>query len=203
MVFFFLMIRRPPRSTLFPYTTLFRSLTLQSVQGALLVMMNHGISTGALFFLAGMLYERRHSRLIDAFGGIAKVVPLLAAALTIVSLSSIGLPATNGFVGEFLVLVGAFRTYPRAAIVAAVGVIVAAMYLLPALQRIIYNPLDKPETEKLPDLSPPEIAVLVPLLPCIVWIGLYPAPILRRMEPAAINLIQSVRIDAATITATR
>src|SRR5712671_5575153 len=163
------------------------ALTLQSVQGALLVMINHGISTGALFFLAGMLYERRHSRLIEAFGGIAKVVPLLAAVLTIVSLSSIGLPATNGFVGEFLVLLGAFRTYPRAAIVAAAGVIVAAMYLLPALQRIIYNPLDKPENEKLPDLSPREIAVLVPLLACIVWIGVYPAPILRRMEPAAIK----------------
>ena len=179
------------------------ALTLQSVQGALLVMINHGISTGALFFLAGMLYERRHSRLIDAFGGIAKVVPLLAAALTIVSLSSIGLPATNGFVGEFLVLLGAFRTYPRAAIVAAAGVIVAAMYLLPALQRVIYNPLDKPENEKLRDLSPREIAILVPLLACIVWIGVYPAPILRRMEPAAKNLVQSVRLDAATFTAAR
>jgi len=179
------------------------ALTLQSVQGALLVMINHGISTGALFFLAGMLYERRHSRLIDAFGGIAKVVPLLAAALTIVSLSSIGLPATNGFVGEFLVLLGAFRTYPRAAIVATTGVIVAAMYLLPALQRVIYNPLDKPENEKLADLTPREIAVLAPLLACIVWIGVYPAPILRRMEPAAKQLIQSVRLDAATFTATR
>src|SRR5437588_591996 len=179
------------------------ALTLQSVQGALLVMINHGISTGALFFLAGMLYERRHSRLIDAFGGIAKVVPLLAAALTIVSLSSIGLPATNGFVGEFLVLPGAFRTYPRAAIVATTGVIVAAMYLLPALQRVIYNPLDKPENEKLADLTPREIAVLAPLLACIVWIGVYPAPILRRMEPAAKQLIQSVRLDAATFTATR
>jgi len=179
------------------------ALTLQSVQGALLVMINHGISTGALFFLAGMLYERRHSRLVDAFGGIAKVVPLLAAALTIVSLSSIGLPATNGFVGEFLVLLGAFRTYPRAAIVATTGVIVAAMYLLPALQRVIYNPLDKPENEKLADLTPREIAVLAPLLACIVWIGVYPAPILRRMEPAAKQLIQSVRLDAATFTATR
>src|SRR5204863_492540 len=109
------------------------ALTLQSVQGALMVMINHGISTGALFFLVGMLYERRHTRQIDAFGGIAKVVPLFAAVLTIVSLSSIGLPATNGFVGEFLVLVGAFRTYPAAAVIAAVGVIVAAMYLLPAL----------------------------------------------------------------------
>ncbi|PYO26247.1 MAG: hypothetical protein DMD73_13100 [Gemmatimonadetes bacterium] len=173
------------------------------VYGGLVAMVQPDFSTGALFFLAGMLYERRHSRLIDAFGGIAKVVPLLAAALTIVSLSSIGLPATNGFVGEFLVLLGAFRTYPRAAIVAAAGVIVAAMYLLPALQRVIYNPLDKPENEKLRDLSPREIAILVPLLACIVWIGVYPAPILRRMEPAAKNLVQSVRLDAATFTATR
>jgi len=140
------------------------ALTLQSVQGALMVMINHGISTGALFFLVGMLYERRHTRLIDAFGGIAKVVPLFAAVLTIVSLSSIGLPATNGFVGEFLVLVGAFRTYPAAAAIAAVGVIVAA-----------------------------ELAVLLPLVACIVWLGVYPAPLLRRMEPSAQHFIESVR----------
>ncbi len=169
------------------------ALTLQSVQGALMVMINHGISTGALFFLVGMLYERRHSRLIEAFGGIAKVVPLFAAALTIVSLSSIGLPSTNGFVGEFLVLIGAFRTYPVPATIAAAGVIVAAMYLLPALQRVIYNPLDKPENEKLADLSPRELAVLVPLIACIVWIGVYPKPILQRTEPAAQQLIQLVQ----------
>ena len=169
------------------------ALTLQSVQGALMVMINHGISTGALFFLVGMLYERRHTRLIEAFGGIAKVVPLFAAVLTIVSLSSIGLPATNGFVGEFLVLLGAFRTYPAAAGIAAVGVIVAAMYLLPALQRVIYNPLDKPENAGLTDLSARELAVLLPLVACIVWIGVYPAPLLRRMEPSAQRFIESVR----------
>src|SRR5216117_3552142 len=179
------------------------ALTLQSVQGALLVMINHGISTGALFFLAGMLYERRHSRMIAAFGGIARVVPLLAAVLTLVSLSSIGLPATNGFVGEFLILLGAFRTYPVAATIAAGGVIVAAMYLLPALQRVIYNPLDKPENERLPDLTPRELAVLLPLVACIVWIGVYPKPILRRTEPAALQFIQSVRASAAAMTAGR
>src|SRR5213080_3023887 len=179
------------------------ALTLQSVQGALLVMINHGISTGALFFLAGMLYERRHSRLIEAFGGIAKTVPLLAAALTIVSLSSIGLPATNGFVGEFLVLVGTFRTYPLPATIATAGVVVAAMYLLPALQRVIFNPLDKSVNEKLADLSLREIAVLLPLLACIVWIGVYPQPILQRMEPSARQLIQSVRFNAASCTAVR
>src|SRR5574341_1285842 len=169
------------------------ALTLQSVQGALLVMINHGISTGALFFLVGMLYERRHSRLIEAFGGIARVVPLLAAVLTVVSLSSIGLPGTNGFVGEFLVLLGAFQTYPVAAGVATTGVIVATVYLLWALQRVLFNPLDKRENEKLLDLTPRELAVLVPLLACIVWLGVYPKPFLRRMEPAAQQLIQQVR----------
>src|SRR6058998_1359660 len=169
------------------------ALTLQSVQGALLVMINHGVSTGALFFLVGMIYERRHSRLIDAYGGIARVVPLFAAILTIVSLSSIGLPGTNGFVGEFLVLVGSFRTYPIATALATTGVIVAAAYLLTALQRVIYNPLANPENEKLTDLTPREIAVLVPLIVCILWIGIYPKPILQRMEPAARALIEQIK----------
>jgi NADH-quinone oxidoreductase subunit M len=169
------------------------ALTLQSVQGALLVMINHGISTGALFFLVGMLYERRHNRLIEAYGGIARVVPLFAAILTVVSLSSIGLPGTNGFVGEFLVLVGAFQTHPVAATVAAAGVIVAAVYLLWPLQRVLYNALDKKENEKLVDLTPRELAVLLPLLACIVWIGVYPKPFLARMEPAAQHFITSVK----------
>jgi len=179
------------------------SLTLQSVQGALLVMINHGLSTGALFFLVGMLYERRHSRLIEAYGGLARVLPLFATVLTIVSLSSIGLPGTNGFVGEFLILIGAFRTYPVAATVATTGVIVAAMYLLWALQRVIYNKLDKPENEKLPDLSLRELVVLIPILAGIFWIGLYPKPILRRMEPAAQHLIDIVKPAAAPPAALR
>ena len=169
------------------------ALTLQSVQGALLVMINHGISTGALFFLVGMIYERRHSRLIEAYGGIARVVPMFAAVLTVVSLSAIGLPGTNGFVGELLVLLGAFQTHPVAAIVAASGVIVAAAYLLWALQRVIYNPLDKKENETLLDLTPRELAVLVPLLACIVWLGVYPKPFLERMEPAAQHFIDTVK----------
>ena len=172
------------------------ALTLQSVQGALLVMINHGISTGALFFLVGMIYERRHSRLIEAYGGIARVVPLFAAILTIVSLSSIALPGTNGFVGEFLVLVGSFRTYPIATALATTGVIVAAAYLLTALQRVIYNPLTDHENEKLTDLTARELLVLVPLLVCILWVGIYPRPFLRRMEPSARQLIEQVRPGA-------
>jgi NADH-quinone oxidoreductase subunit M len=158
-----------------------------------MVMINHGISTGALFFLVGMLYERRHSRMIADFGGIARVVPAYAAVLTLVSLSSIGLPGTNGFVGEFLVLLGTFRTHPAAAAIATTAVVFAAAYLLWALQRIIYNPLDKRENEALTDLVPREYAVLVPLMAVIVWLGLAPAPILRRTEPSVRHFIETVQ----------
>jgi NADH-quinone oxidoreductase subunit M len=168
------------------------ALTLQSVQGALLIMINHGISTGALFLLVGMIYERRHTRLIDAYGGIARVVPLFAAILTFVSLSSIGLPGTNGFVGEFLVLVGSFRTYPVLAVISATGVIFAAAYLLWALQRILFNPLDKPENAHIPDLNKRELALLAPLVAAIIWLGVYPAPVLRRMEASSQLLINRV-----------
>ncbi len=169
------------------------ALTLQSIQGAVLIMINHGISTGALFFLAGMLSERRHTREIAAFGGLARVVPAFAVVLTVVSLSSIGLPGTNGFVGEFLVLLGSFGTYPVPTALAATGVIFAAAYLLWALQRIIYNKLDKSENENLPDLSRREVAVLAPLLVCIVWLGLYPKPFLERIEASAEALVTTVQ----------
>src|SRR5881398_783010 len=158
-----------------------------------MVMINHGISTGALFFLVGMLYERRHSRLIEAYGGIARVVPLFSAILTIVSLSSIGLPGTNGFVGEFLVLIGSFRTYPVLAVISATGVIFAATYLLSAIQRILFNPLDKAENTEIPDLNRRELALLVPLIAVIIWLGVYPAPVLRRMEASSQLLINRVQ----------
>jgi NADH-quinone oxidoreductase subunit M len=174
------------------------ALTLQSVQGALMVMINHGISTGALFLLVGIIYERRHSRLIESYGGIARVVPMFAAALTFVSLSSIGLPGTNGFVGEFLVLIGSFRTYPGLTIIATTGVIFAAVYLLWALQRILFNPLDKSENEHVPDLNRRELAMLVPLIAAIVWLGIYPAPVLRRMEGSAQLLVN--RVERGSVT---
>jgi NADH-quinone oxidoreductase subunit M len=172
------------------------ALTNQSVSGAILVMINHGISTGALFLLVGMLYERRHSREIAAYGGIARVMPAFAAILTLVALSSIGLPGTNGFVGEFLVLLGSFRTQPWAAGVAATGVIFAAAYLLWSLQRIIYNKLDKPENEKLPDLSRRELAILVPIVVMIVWIGVYPKPFLDRIQPSVVQFVEHARTAA-------
>jgi len=168
------------------------ALTVQSVQGALMVMINHGISTGALFFLIGMIYERRHTRLIEAYGGIARVVPLFAAMLTIVTFSSIGVPGTNGFVGEFLVLIGAFRTEPVLALIATTAVIISAAYLLWAIQRILFNPLDKAENEHIPDLNRRELAVMIPLVAAIVWLGVYPAPVLRRMQTAAERFVTYV-----------
>ena len=173
------------------------ALTTQSVQGALMVMINHGISTGALFLLIGMIYERRHTRMIDAYGGIARVVPVFAALLTFVSLSSIGLPGTNGFIGEFLVLIGAFRTYPIMTTLAATGVIFAAAYLLWALQRILFNPLDKAENQHIPDLNWREIGLLTPLLIAIVWLGVYPKPVLDRMQGSAERVVQLVESRAA------
>src|SRR6202171_159162 len=169
------------------------ALTLQSVQGALMVMINHGISTGALFLLVGIIYERRHTRLIEAYGGIARVVPLFSALLVIVSLSSIGVPGTNGFVGEFLVLLGSYRTYPMFAVVSATGVIFAAAYLLWPLQLILFNPLSKSENAHLPDLNKRELALLVPIIAAIIWLGVYPAPVLRRMEGSAQLLVDRVQ----------
>jgi NADH-quinone oxidoreductase subunit M len=177
------------------------ALTVQSVQGALMVMIGHGISTGALFFLIGMIYERRHTRMIEAYGGIARAVPLFSTILVIVSFSSIGVPGTNGFVGEFLVLLGSYRTYPVLAVIATTSVIIAAAYLLWAIQRILFNPLDKPENEHIPDLNRRELLLLAPLLFCIVWLGVYPAPVLRRMQPAAEQFVRIVETRAAMPTA--
>ena len=177
--------------------------TQQSVQGAILVMLNHGISTGALFLLVGMIYERTHTRLISAYGGIARSVPLFATLLTLVALSSIGLPGTNGFVGEFLVLVGAFRTEPYYVLVATIGVIFAAAYLLWALQRIIFNPLDKPANATLRDLNWRELALMAPLAACIIWLGVYPAPVLRRTELSAATFVREVEHGSTSPVALR
>jgi NADH-quinone oxidoreductase subunit M len=176
------------------------ALTVESVQGAVMVMINHGISTGALFFLVGMIYERKHSRMIDSFGGIARVVPMFAALLTIVALSSIGVPGTNGFIGEFLVLAGSFRTAPVLTLIATTGVIFAAAYLLWALQRVLFNPLDKPENLRLTDLNRRELVIMAPLLAAIIWLGVYPTPVLQRMEGSVRTIVEQVTRGAEMTT---
>ncbi|MBP9201120.1 MAG: NADH-quinone oxidoreductase subunit M, partial [Gemmatimonadales bacterium] len=167
--------------------------TLQSVQGALMIMIGHGLSTGALFLLIGMLYERRHTREIAAFGGLARVIPVFSLLLVVTSLASIGLPGLNGFVGEFLVLLGSFGRFPWATGIATTGVIFAAAYLLWALQRILFNRLDKAENAHLQDLSLRELVVILPLIIGMVWMGLYPRPVLDRMDAAARRYVQLVQ----------
>ncbi len=171
--------------------------TVQGVQGALMVMIGHGLSTGALFFLIGMLYERRHTREISAYGGIARVVPVFGLILTLVALSSIGLPGLNGFIGEFLVLLGSFGTHRTATVIATSGVIFAAAYMLWAVQRVLFNRLDNPENQTLRDLNPRELLVLLPLVAGMVWLGLFPGPVLRRMEPAARRFVEITTQPAA------
>jgi NADH-quinone oxidoreductase subunit M len=172
------------------------ALTSQGLQGGILQMVNHGISTGALFLLVGMLYERRHTRLIADFGGIAKVMPVFAASFLLVALSSIGLPGTNGFVGEFLILLGTFRKYPVAAFIAATGVIFAAAYMLPMVQRILYGEIEREENRALADIGMRERLVLAPALVMIVLIGVFPQPFLARTAASVDSLIDQVETRA-------
>jgi NADH-quinone oxidoreductase subunit M len=166
-------------------------LTTQGVTGGVVQMVNHGISTGALFLLVGMISERRHTREIAKLTGIQKVAPIFAAVFTIVMLSSIGLPGLNGFVGEFLVLIGTFLTARWWVVAAAVGVILAAVYMLWAYQRVFHGEPDEANTE-FSELRWKEGLVLAPLLGLIVFLGVYPKPVLERMEPAVDRLITHV-----------
>jgi len=165
------------------------ALNEEGLQGAILQMVNHGLSTGALFLLVGMIYERRHTRLIAEFGGIAKPMPVYAALFGIVAMSSIGLPALNGFVGEFLILVGAFLASPGFAVAATAGVILSAVYLLWMYRRVFFGPCDNPENMGLLDLGLREKAILVALLVPIVWIGVHPNPFLTRLEASVGDLL--------------
>jgi NADH-quinone oxidoreductase subunit M len=162
------------------------------LDGAVLQMVNHGLSTGALFLLVGMLYDRRHTRLIADFGGLAKVMPMFAAFFLVVSLSSIGLPGLNGFVGEFLVLLGAIQTMPAFAIIGALGVILAAVYMLWMYQRVMFGEVTHEANKHLRDLTLREVMVLVPVVLLIVWIGMYPQPFLKRMEASTKAIVERV-----------
>ena len=174
------------------------ALNVQGIEGAILQMINHGLSTGALFLLIGMIYERRHTREFEEFGGLWKVMPVYAVLTLIVSLSSMGLPGLNGFVGEFTILLGAWGAGQAGtlgangvlyAAFAAAGVILAAVYILYMFQKMFLGPLTNPKNEKLKDLSAREIITLVPLLVLIFWIGLYPKPFFELIGPTVESLV--------------
>ena len=165
------------------------AVNVTGVEGAIYQMLNHGLSTGALFLLVGMIYERRHTRLIADFGGLWKPIPRYAAVFLVVMFSSVGLPGLNGFVGEFLILLGAFGANRAATVLAASGLILGAVYMLWMFQRVVFGPVRHEENNLLEDLRPREVAVLVPVVAMIVVMGVYPTPFLRVMEPSVKALV--------------
>jgi NADH-quinone oxidoreductase subunit M len=169
---------------------------VEAMQGALIQMVNHGISTGALFLIVGMMYERRHTRLMADYGGIAKSVPVLAFFMIFTALASAGLPGLNGFVGEFLILIGAFKSSvlgsPVLVAVATTGVIFAAVYLLWMIYRTFWGAIDRPENENMQDLNGREIGLLVPLALLMALLGLAPNSFLKRSEPAVADLLETI-----------
>jgi NADH-quinone oxidoreductase subunit M len=173
------------------------ALSVQSISGGIIQMVNHGLSTGALFLLVGMIYQRTHTRQIADYGGLASQMPRYAVVFLIVTLASVGLPGLNGFVGEFLIIVGSFGNQPLAAIAAVVGVILSAIYLLWLVHRVFFgspgavlNTSEDSESPNLIDLTRREWAVMLPVLAMIVMLGVYPQPFLKRIEPSVESLVQ-------------
>jgi NADH-quinone oxidoreductase subunit M len=166
---------------------------MQGIEGSIYQMLNHGISTGSLFLIVGMLYERRHTRLIADFGGLSKVMPVYAVFFMIVTLSSIGLPGTNGFVGEFLILLGAFQANVVYGVLAASGVILGAAYMLWMFQRVMFGKITRPENEKLKDLNAREITILVPMVIVIFLMGIYPKLFFSKMDASVEKFIKDFK----------
>lgn len=175
------------------------ALNAQGLQGAMYQMLNHGISTGALFLLVGMIYDRRHTRLIDEFGGLAGPLPVFSTIFMIVTFSSIGLPMLNGFVGEFLILLGAFDTNKTFAIIATSGVILSAVYMLWMYQRVIFGEVTNPKNKKLADLDFREKLVLLPLVVLIFWMGIYSESFLRKMDTSVNQVLHHFRSSAVVL----
>jgi len=169
------------------------------IEGSVLQMVNHGLSTGALFLLVGMIYERRHTRLIAAYGGLWRQMPIFAVFFLVVMFSSIGLPGLNGFVGEFLILLGTFEYNRCFAVLAASGIILGAVYMLWMYQRVMYGEITHEENRHLSDLSPREIALLVPVVLMIVWIGVYPYTFLRPMDASTAHLLEQMQVQKTMV----
>jgi NADH-quinone oxidoreductase subunit M len=168
------------------------ALNPEGVKGSIIQMVNHGLSTGALFLIVGILYERRHTRLIADYGGIMKVMPVFAALFLLVAFSSMGVPGTNGFIGELLILVGAFKASVGYGMLATIGLLLGAVYLLWMYKRVMYGEITRDENRTLKDMTNREYAYLLPIILFIVWIGVYPKPFLDKMDASVEHLLQVV-----------
>ena len=168
------------------------ALNIQGIQGGIYQMVSHGLSTGALFLLVGMLYDRRHTRMIADFGGLWHQLPVFSVLFLIVTFASIGLPGLNGFIGEFLILLGAFSVKPGWTAAAASGVILGAIYMLWMFRRVFFGPMTHPENQKLSDLNRRELLILAPVIALIIIMGIYPQPFLSRMKPSVDVTLQRI-----------
>jgi NADH-quinone oxidoreductase subunit M len=173
------------------------ALNMEGIKGSIIQMINHGLSTGALFLIVGMLYERRHTRLISDYGGIMKVMPVFAALFLLVAFSSMGVPGLNGFVGELLILVGAFKSSLIYGLLATTGLVLGAVYLLWMLKRVVYGSITHDENKELKDMTSREYAYLIPIIVFIVWIGVYPKPFLDKMDASVDHLLQVMNHQGA------
>jgi len=169
------------------------AMNVNGLQGAVYQMLAHGVSTGGLFLIVGMLSDRRHTRLISEFGGLKAVMPRLTAAFLIITLASIGLPGLNGFIGEFLIMLGAFRWDPRYVVGAGLGVILSAVYMLWMFQRVYYGKVTHGENATLPDLLPHEWASVIPLCAVAVAMGVFPTFFLKPMEPSVTRVVERLQ----------
>ncbi|MCB0289676.1 MAG: NADH-quinone oxidoreductase subunit M [Calditrichaeota bacterium] len=168
------------------------AMTVTSMQGGILQMINHGVSSGALFLAVGMIYERRHTREISEFGGVTRAMPVFSVFFMIICLSSLGLPGTNGFVGEFLILVGSYQSVPVFTIIATVGIIFAAAYLLWMFRRVMFGPLTE-KNRSLTDLDGREITIMIPIIVMIFWIGIYPSTFTQKTEKTVVALLEKAK----------
>ncbi len=172
---------------------------VQGVQGSIYQMLNHGVSTGALFLIVGMVYERRHTRLIADFGGLSRVMPVFATFFMIVTLSSIALPGTNGFVGEFLILLGTFKANPVYGVFGATGVILAAVYMLWMFQRVMFGDIKHEENRGLKDLNLREIMTLAPIVVMIIWMGVFPKFFFKKMDLSVQHFLYDIKARQGTV----
>jgi NADH-quinone oxidoreductase subunit M len=167
--------------------------TTTSLVGSVYQMLNHGISTGALFFMVGMLYDRRHTREIAEYGGLKSVMPWFSALFLLICLSSIAVPGFNGFVGEFLILVGSWPFSPSLTVLASVGVVLAAAYILWMVQRVLYGKVSNEKNRSLPDLSPRELGIILPLVALAIFMGVASPLFTRQIEPSMSALVRHVQ----------
>jgi NADH-quinone oxidoreductase subunit M len=177
------------------------AMNVQGVQGAVYQMLAHGISTGGLFLMVGMLSDRRHTRLISEFGGLRNVMPRLTAAFLIITLASVGMPALNGFIGEFLTMLGAYLWNPRFVVVAGLGVILSAVYMLSMFQKVYLGEVTNQKNATLPDLQPREWASVLPLCAMAILMGVLPSIFLAPMEPSVKKMVARVQVAGPVVTA--